>query len=171
MINNISFKANYIKPAYIKKVATDGTLKDHKVAFIELDSLAKKDCDAVQNLNGHWNKCSTFVSEIWNHMSDCNWNECAGGKRFFAITQQSSNFKDLDFKKILGIAQVNEGKEAKLSYLQVDPKTNKHAENRPYKRIGKAMLKSLKDVFKEKRIFVDEFVEGTEDFYKSNGYL
>lgn len=173
MINNISFKAKYIRPVTVKQIGLNNYVKNKDMAFVELDCFSKKDCLAATATSSLWESGDSYASNIAEHISDCNWIEYTNGKRFFAITQQKENFENLNPEEILALAEVIDmdpnGNSIKLSYLQVDPDNNHYAPVRSFKKIGSGFIDSLKKIFEGKKINLIA-ANHSGKFYESNGF-
>lgn len=166
----ISFEARYISSPTIQRLDTKNNAFDRKASFIELDPLSKSDLDIIGSVNNNWENRGTYAENIFARMVDCNWEECAGSRKFFALTTQNQAFDNLRSEDILGLAQVNHGNDkVKLCFLQVDPSTNYHAADKSYKGVGSAIIESLIKFFQGKSIILEASNDAIP-FYKKLGF-
>lgn len=170
MISNISFRANYIKPAVVQKRTTDGSYADSKGSFIELDYKDKKDMDSLKKVSETWG-AGTFAYDIYEEALQALEEDNIENKHTYAITQQGSGLDDVNPDEVMGLAYVEEKSpnEKELVYLQVDPSIAKTYEDKPIKHIGSAMLDSLKSISSDCAITLKS-VNSALDFYETNGF-
>lgn len=167
----INFKANYISDAVIKRRTPDNTFKDYNVSFIEFNSANPRDVFAIKDVAGQWGCGETFARSIFNDIQE----EYYAGKKssqYFAITKQRKSFETLLPDEILALAELKNtyDKRKELLFLQVNPEENMFAGEAVYKRIGTAILNSLKTLFNDKEIILKP-VESAINFYKANQFV
>ena len=93
-------------------------------------------------------------------------------EHYFAATTQDSNYKNLDYKKILGVSMFSETNEPvnEINLFEVKPNTSKsHSKNREYKKIGTALLNYIQNTYNQKPIYVISRDEAI-DFYLKNNF-
>jgi len=172
-MSSISFKSNYIKPLCIqKKSSVEDNYVNSKASLVEIDMTNSSDVSAVDNLPALWGKkkIAKEVKKIYNY------EESNTPKHVYAVTLQSSNFDQLNSKKVLGIVQLDTRADNinELDYLQVNPKCAKTyvagEDRRPYKNIGSSLLNSLKELYPKKRIHLCAIPSAVE-FYKNNDFV
>lgn len=170
MHENISFKANFIKPTTI--LTNNNTPKT--VSFVRLDPESISDMNTMRTIANSWGKNKTFVTDIIQDMDDCTDFFEHMGKKFFAITLQKDNFENLSSDNLLGLAEIiqSSADAVKLKYLQVHPehttKTRKHKISE-FKHIGTAIINALTEIFPNKIIRGEATTEAL-DFYLGYGF-
>lgn len=170
----ISFKANYICPAEIRKINQDNTKRTVKqdVSIIELNPKTISDIGVLEEIKNLWQSnwfdyC--FAEDIYNDAvkeSEQNNNS----KSFFALTLQKFDFNFPDYKKILGLAEVDhiDKNVHKVSYLQTHPNHVYFVKNRGYKKIGKCLLKVIVDRFSGEITL--NALDSVKNFYRQYGF-
>lgn len=166
MNNNISFRANFINPGKIKKTST---CKDIPASFVELKSKCYNDRMSLKGVVSLWGEGDTFAAGILDDLESSTY-DYSTNKRYFALTLQRKQMDELIPKKILGLAEIIQGKgRIKLKYLQADPKHNMHSAKRKFTGIGTAILNTLKSLFPQHDIVL-QTAESARDFYIANGF-
>ena len=165
-MNNISFKANYLFPTNIKKNNTD-----YQVSFVELNPTSENDMKALSSIALYWDNHTSFAADIFetfkHHYITYN---LSPDERYFALTSQKNKFEKLAPSEILGVAQINKSNRLlSLDFLQVDPEYKGIIFDSPYRRIGTALLNSIKKLYPRRDIILKP-VESSIEFYKKNGF-
>ena len=94
-MNQISFGANYIKPAVINRKSNKGYCPQ-VVAFVELDPSNKKDKGAVKRLNNLWGETLASFIDLFYGL---------GKEHVYVVTKQKKDFRNINSDEILGIAE------------------------------------------------------------------
>lgn len=166
MNNNISFRANFINPGKIKKTST---CKDIPASFVELKSKCYNDRMSLKGVVSLWGEGDTFAAGILDDLESSTY-DYSTNKRYFALTLQRKQMDELIPKKILGLAEIIQGKgRIKIKYLQTDPQNNIHSSKRKFRGIGTAIIDSLKALFPQDEIIL-QTAESAREFYKFNGF-
>ena len=165
-MTSINFKANYIKPTYIK----DSQKNKQEASFVELDITDRNDMKALKKTTENWQ--DSLVDFIYEDSKDAYlWK--LGGRHIFAVTKQKDNFGNLDYNKILGLAELSEAyKLNELEILQVNPEATYSTgtlSKRKYSGVGTGILDTLKDLYPTKPMKVRS-VSHAVSFYKKNGF-
>lgn len=169
MSNNISFRAEFIKPETIKRCYQYKPSKDLTASFVELKSNSSADRSALRGVCSLWGEGETFASSILNHFEDgVFWKTT--NKKYYALTMQRRQLETPAAKKILGVAEIIQGdNRIKLKFLQADPANNMHSSNPKFRGIGTAILNALKAIFPNYDIILNT-AESAREFYKANGF-
>lgn len=169
MSNNISFKAEFIRPSVIKRCYQNKPAKDLTASFVELKPGDYADREALREISSLWGEGETFASSILYDFEDSVfWREI--NKKYYALTLQKQKLEQPNAKKILGVAQIIQGiNRIKLNYLQADPQNNMHSANPKYRGIGTSILDALKAIFPNFDIVLNT-AESAREFYKANGF-
>ena len=160
----VNFKANFINKTSIQKYnSATGSFLPHAVSFVELSN---------KNLTDRWVLKKT--SRLWknSYAYDMYKNQRKNKDlRFFAITEQDTNFEVLEAKKILGLSQVMNIDVGvyNVDYLQTNPQYTVNMTNRKYKKIGTTMLDNLKNVFHYNTLKLTSLYD-VIDFYLNNNF-
>jgi hypothetical protein len=173
MSNNISFRANFLKHARIRKqdIMAD-VYKPHQVSVVELDRNNDDDLECLYNLSKKWEGKRVCAPQIYQEATKTYEYANAEKEHFIGITNQKEGYKKLNPDEMLGVAVFIETntKENELTWLQVNPKTKFSVkENREYKKVGSGIIRYLKKAYPEKPIIVYP-TEEAEKFYKKNGF-
>ena len=103
----ITFGAKYISDVKIKKLGRDGNYRDLEVSFIKFDSRSKADHNALNTL-ARWDNYNSYSKPINNNFQSLCCIKNIFKNKFFAITTQKDNFKEIDADKVLGLLQASE---------------------------------------------------------------
>ena len=167
----ITFGANLINKTNIQKYNVNKGYSEYSAYMIKLDPESQSDRFALSEINKSWKNSTTFADCIDNafklkHIGSFEYKNT----EFFALTKQSSDFKNLNPNDILGLAMVDKNKSnVNLRYLQCDPNNNYSAEKRNFKYLGSVIISSLKKMFPDKTIFTNATVEAIP-FYEKQGF-
>ena len=168
----LTFKAQLIQPIKVQKLGYDKKYHDHQASFVELNPKDMNDRLCLNEVNNNWEDKTSLASDIANDLNkDSKKEVCEIDKRYFALTTQNDDFKNLDHKQILGVVNIIEIASTlnHLKFLQVKPSCNYGRNNRKFKDIGKGILDSLKAMFPSRDITL-EAIDGSIMFYKKNGF-
>jgi len=181
-LNNISFTANYIKPAIIQKINTKNNKAETlEVSCVELNPKDNRDLKAVREVVYDWETTDGYDGAILSYMrnyasegkywevSSCS-KEYLDKMKFYAITSQKENFENLDSDDILALGQIKVDDNIELKYLQVKPESfTSYLKKEKFKYIGTQMLKLILSLFPNKDITLcsSPYVY---DFYLKNGF-
>lgn len=167
----VNFRANLISTVTVKNIQNS----PRSVSFVEMKPASREDSRAMQNAMIAWGSDS-YAWDIYNFFVESTEEqddfslEDDGKNRFFAITTQRSDLKNLISDRILALALVLEEKSSIcLKFLQVDPDQNSFAMFQTYKGVGSTMVNALKDMFAKKDILLTS-VPSAIEFYKKLGF-
>lgn len=175
----ISFKASFVKNAQIQQTLSNNKTREKTVSIVELDENNIHDKIAMRDIAVKWNKhLCIYQPEGHNYAngiadSMVSWNKPSENEknRYFLITKQKNNFKEINPDDVLGAAQFTENKVGKneLTWLQVDPKTNyKQNGTREFKGAGKALVEHIISISKKSITLFADF--NAIPFYKNLGF-
>jgi hypothetical protein len=169
----INFKANFVNSATIQKQDYKHNPEDYKVSFVEMHPADTGDYLALNQTNLNWDNCNTLAHDItrtFNKYHDDKTNTHSN-EHFFAITRQTDNFEHLEPQNILSVIELKEKKDksAFVEYLQVSPRFNHSARKSHFRKIGTAMLDSIKLLISSKKIELSA-LNSAIDFYLKNGF-
>ena len=162
----INFKANLINKTCVRKFSpTAKNFVPYEVSFAEINPYSRKDLKALKKLTKTWGDKSYYAKTIYSL------NKSNPNLKTYVLTEQETDFKKLDPKKILGIAQMR--KESSdlycIDFLETKPELQKTNKERNYKRIGSRMLHCFKKTFFDKTLKVDYIFDEIQ-FYINNGF-
>lgn len=142
---------------------------DTDVSFVELDIYNDGDLDALKCVSENWEQ-GLFVQNIYDDANFC-LDDVYDKTHFYAITTQKSNFKNLDYQKILALTEVTEEENGKafIQFIQANPESIFNPCSK-YKCTGTALLDGLKDIYYrlEARPIKSDSVL---NFYKKNNFV
>lgn len=169
----LSFKAKYISPVNIEKKTDSGHFKKYQVSLVELDPVDSRDLNCVKKTSLSWEKGNSLAEDIAISMQD----EFINGRtsemsKYYAITTQVDDLKNLVAKKILGLAGVLTTEDKNVDYIdiiQISPNYTKENKNRKYRYIGKTLLNAIKNLAPNKDLIL-EAREAAVGFYQKNGF-
>ncbi len=183
----ITFQGSYLHPVFVKKRCSLTQFKDCQVAFVELNPSSSTDLRMLNSISSDWQDGTpggTYATEICESFNNAylhtleaydnlyfpnikNFND-----RFFAITSQKQDFDNLNPENTLAVVKITKKspKLVGLEFLQVNPNHNYNAEYPNYKRVGAAIIDSLKSLFKGNRIEVSSDYNAIS-FYEKQGFL
>ena len=168
----ISFKAHYIDNINIKKLTQNGEYIDSSASFVELNTNSVSDLDALANVKGKWGKEAKFATKIFNAFEEHHTkSKIDKTEKFYALTSQQGNYKNLESNKILGIAQIYKdvGDYFEIVNLQTNPEYRYGVKNREVKHIGEAIIHSLKKIFNKDSIILYS-TEAGKPLYEKMGF-
>ncbi len=163
---NISFKAQLIKPTYIKHYKTEkGVYTPKIISFIELDAKNKDDLLVIKELATNWGK-DNLVKDILKSLSKRYQRDTT---KVFALTEQRDFLEKPNSKQVLGIAMTDTFYQnaCYLEYLQTNPLYMANKKMAKFKNIGSTMLKLLKNKFWDQEIRINALEESV-GFYLKN---
>lgn len=169
--HNVNFGARFINNVKVKKYNSEtNNYDDVKASFVEFDPKNEKDLKAVQTVGNSWygQFIAKNVSDYAELKSENNW--MAQNKKIYILTAQKNGFRDLKSDKILGLTMTSNtpyiGDEIDL--LQTKPDCKYFSKDRPYKEVGKGIVKSIQKIY-NKSLEVSSTAEGA-NFYVSMGF-
>lgn len=166
---NINFTANLITNMTVLKRNNEGVYSPSEISVIELDKNKEKDKEALHDTVVDWYYDNArYIYDIYYEAEKDYDYPDVDQEHFYAITEQSDNFDNLEHEKILGLMLFSETKlnADEINFLQVKPAMNrKQGYNRKYKNVGQAFIDFLKETKNKKTIMVRSVPEMVE-FYK-----
>lgn len=169
-VQNVSFGARYVKSATILK--KNKKLDKFNVALVELNPTDIKDIACISKLCFEWGGIKTLTKAIMNNMNNIYFEESTrDSDRFFVITQQKSNYENLNTEDILSVAETSciDDKIVCIDLLETNFKESHSALNANFKHIGTSMVNNIKTLFSGKDILI-ETPEKNEPFYTKLGF-
>ena len=166
--NNITFGANYIMPARVKKgvkILNYNMYFPSKASFVQIDFNNEQDVKVLSRLKDIW-KGANFLQCISTI-------KYPKREKVYALTAQQKNFDNLEPSKILGLVKTSDFfcKDGEILYLQVNPANiNIGDDKKPfYKKCGTAILDSLKKLYNRIQLTSADDVD-VENFYLCNEF-
>lgn len=165
----INFKANLNSIGIVKRLNKDNSYSDLPVSFVELDINSKRDLFAMKKVANNWmgNIYANDVYERFKVNQERNLENQE--ERFFALTSQKENFDKLDYKRILGVAEIYLplGEDAEIEFLQ----TNQSflTECPSIKHIGKVIVDKIKNILANETIALYSTYDAIP-FYQKQGF-
>lgn len=151
--------------------------KSYPVEFVEFKPESPKDFKTISKVNDKWKKknADCFADAIFNEFRAISKNELHGqqSKFYGLIKKQDKLYNSIQPQNVFGLMQVTKSTLSNdtiyVDYLQTSPNFKHGVWDSKYKNIGKAMLTSLKKLFRNCDIVLDS-VYNAIDFYKKNGF-
>ena len=192
MIDNINFKANYIKPAMIQHLEK-GIYKPIEASFIKYDVKNSRDLKALGDIAQNWGKLN-YAKSIFRYAKIMReYGNVVGNSILdvYMLILPQDSYEKVEPQNILGCALVDRFTKEKLSlkYLQVNPRYTsnkrpvaekgfwgfvekrlfgkKHTE---YKHIGKGILDSIKSYYSKVNVIELAPDPSAYKFYEKNGF-
>ena len=169
---NVNFKANRVLQTTIKEMVENKSPANKKVTFIEFDPFVADDINCLFNTAVDWRESKFALSVYQDAYMDGNWSEKDEiVKKYYALTEQMSNFKQPKHNKILGLIETEQISKTLefIHYLQVNPAFMWETLKSKYKHIGSSILDAIKKLYPTKKILLEP-EDGTEPFYIKNGF-
>ena len=171
-VQNVSFKANYLHSIRLEKINNE---KTQKAALVELDPKSELDNSSIQQIIYDWGGINSYSYDIAYNMGQilCELNdESMPTPRFFAITEQRSNFNKLVPESILALAETTSMKDnvINIDFLETNIDQAYNAKNAKFQHIGTTMLDYLKTLFSGKTLELNATNESMS-FYIKNGFV
>lgn len=156
-----NFGARLIRPSMVKIKNDDGKWINSTVNFIKFDTTKKADVSALERLAYHWKNAnlSGSVAEEARILR--------GDAEIYALTNQTSDYKHINTKDILGVMTTDKTKTAKgdveIFKIGTDPifAYEQHGRRRPVKHIATAMVNEFVRLVKRNKQ-VDSIVVHSE---------
>lgn len=172
-INNLNFKANYIKDAQVKKYnSINNSYEPVSISFVEMEPDNIRDFLALKDVVKYWPE-EKYASNIAHSLYLLGNNTISRDSyKIYALTTQKNKFYSLNSNEILAIGEVSEKipeKVLELDYLQVDPQLIYSFSQKEYKGVGSAFLNALKEFETVQSIFLKS-VRSAVNFYKKNDF-
>lgn len=174
MTNNISFKAQFIKPVHINRVIGQGNYNKCLASFVELNSKDINDVKAIKLLSKEWGKKATYIKTISDNMhNEYKEQNTKGKNKIYALTTQLSDLEVLNPQDIQGVLEIiptmSQDKDLYISYFEVNPENTCSNSEKIYTKIGSEILNTIKKMFPKKKLFT---VAGNDSqrFYEKNGF-
>ena len=172
MTNNISFKAQFIKPVYIKRVIDKDNSKC-LASFIELNQANINDVKTIELLNKEWGDKAKYLKNIYS--SICNNFKTkieSPDSKIYALTTQISDLENLNPSSIQGVVEVipTPSKDLFISFIQANPENMHKSKDRVYSKIGTEIIETLKKLFPRKKLTT---ISGnnSQSFYEKNNFI
>ena len=172
-VNNINFEAKPLNKIVVKKYNKDKKrFVPTTATFVKLEHENQFDLTAISKAAKKW-KNSKYIQRIatashWMHQIPI---------KVYALTTQEKNFNKLNYKDILGFAEMrpdyNIENFNELYHLQVKPEArniDKTLSKKKYMHVGSSILTSLKKIYKN----ISLYSAGGSDldkFYKRNNFI
>lgn len=172
-ISSINFKAQPLNNIKVQKFCKKSkSFVPINTTFVKIDAKNKYDLAAVEAAAEKW-KDAKYMKKI---ATASHWMN-AIPIEIYALTTQEKNFNKLDYKRILGFAEMrpdnNDERFTALYYLQVKPQAMDiftPQTEKTYKKVGSSILTSLKKVYKNISLFSEDNTI-IKMFYKKNGFI
>lgn len=175
-MTQVSFTANHLKNVTIKNQVAPNKFEPVVASIVELDIKDVRDLDAMCEAGKDWEqiKKNGFALDIYyDATATCPMSSKElKNKKYYALTTQTSDFKNLDSKKIQGLTLFFEqkGKYNEISALQVNPRANSESVLgfRTYKNVGKSLVDYVKEIStKPIKVFS---THSSRPFYEKQGF-
>ena len=172
-VNNITFEAKPLNKTTIQKYNKNKkSFVPATATFVKLEHENKFDLKAIAEAAKKW-KDSKYIQKIatassWMHQVPI---------EVYALTTQEKNFHKLNYKNILGFAEMrpdyNIENFNELYHIQVKPEArniDKTLSKKKYMYVGCSILKSLKKIYNSISLY-SAGGENLDKFYKKNNFI
>ena len=172
MTNNISFKAQFIKPVYIKRVI-DKDKSKCLASFVELNHANINDVKAIEFLHKEWGDKAKYLKNIYHNIyNNFKTRTENPASKIYALTTQISDLEKLNPNSIQGVVEIipTPNKDLFISYIQVNPENTYKSEDRIYSKVGTEIIDTLKKLFPRKKLST---ISGniSQSFYEKNNFI
>lgn len=154
-MNRISFKANYVNNAKVRKLTANNEYKKIPAVVVELSIKSKEDLKTLEKVASRWALGDIYANDVYERFKvNAQEKPETPKERFFALTTQLKDYNELKPHKILGVAELYKYCEDKteIEFLQADPKYQNPFIPREIVGIGYALVEELLNVIKDKEI-------------------
>lgn len=147
--------------------------------MLQASNEKNSDVDALKEVKyrfGNWGHNASLISDIFEYESTSTNNV---NSRYFALTRQEDSFEKLKPSEILGIAKTTQEDRNNvfIDMIQVNPwyaftspkDAFYHPSKPQYRHCGTAIIDSLKEIFKNKDLWLHSPVD-LIDYFKTHGF-
>ena len=171
-ITPVNFGATFIKSVEIKKYNPKTNLFNPiNASIVKYDATNKCDLKSMETAVRDW-KGQVFAENIVENASEMRDSDYKRAQnQIYLLTEQNENFDRLKSSKILGMANMKQWFDAsdELAYLQTRPDSMHKFKRRPFKGVGKAILDTVKELYKKKPIELNASYSAAK-FYEKEGF-
>lgn len=172
--NPVSYKAEYIQPAMVKKFnKTTQEYLPEALSLVEMKPYDVNDVMAISDIARYW-AYELYASNIAYDITLLFRNTPKKvTSKFYAITEQNENLDILDSNKILGVVETKDiaPGEMEIKYIQTKPSLIYSLQNPEYKGIGSMFINYFKNLKRiNKIILTSRQTQAAHNFYKKNGF-
>lgn len=191
-MTEINFRASFVKPVTIQQYSKNG-YRPLQASFVKCDVFNKTDLDSLGVVAEKWGLVN-YAKSIYKRMLVMNnfrkFHE-NDTERVYMLTLPQDSYEKIEDKNVLGCVLLEEQpNKIEINYLQVNPKytANKRLmaknsflkiiekfllrkKDTEYKYIGRGILDSIKDIYKDKNIIELITNFNTIKFYEKNGFM
>lgn len=168
----ISFKANLTTQTSVKRLRNEKAYVDMPAYLVELDLFSKSNLKTLQKVSKSWENGDLYAVDVCSRFQINQENpENNYGERFFVLTRQNSSWDNLDYRKILGVAELYEPSDdcTEIEFLQTNPKYLQKVKPK-MKNIGKSIVEAFIEMVKGKEFSL--FTTPTAKmFYEKLGFV
>lgn len=171
----INFKANLIyNDRNVIKFSSSKLSEKHPVSFVRINPTDEKDILALQKAKDNWDKTSFASTILMTALGMFYDGINPDDKEIFLLTEQNSDFENLDAEKILamGLVMARSKFSKYITYLQTKPQymfKNRQGSFIGLKGIGSEFLDCCKEKFKDFSLILNA-TKDSETFYLKNGF-
>ena len=174
MTNNISFKAQFVKPVFINRVSGQGNYNKCLASFVKLNPRDINDVKNVELLSKEWGNKASYIKIIsQNLFNEYKMQEDSAKNKIYALTTQITDLENLNPKDIQGVLEIMptmfSQEDLYISYFEINPKNIHSNPEKIYSKIGTEILDTIKRLFPKKKLLI---VAGNDSqkFYEKNGF-
>ena len=168
----INFKANFITETSVKRLRNEKEYATVPAYLVELDISSRSNLKALQKLSKSWENGDLYAADVClRFQANQEKPENNYGERFFVLTRQNRSWEKLDYRKILGVAELYEPSDTctEIEFLQTNPKYLREI-NPKMKNIGKSIVEAFIEMVKSKEFSL--FTTPTAKmFYEKLGFV
>lgn len=171
---NLNFNARFLSGANVRRFNSKNQDQTYPVgvSIVEIKPECDKDVSAVRRTIKRWEKRDEYGHVIYQDLKSIRDGIFPKEKnKVFALTLQKDDFKNIDSKQILALAEIykEKRKSINIDFLQVDPEFKYSLSRNKYKNIGKAFIEYFKAKFKD-RIITLKSTYKAANFYEKMGF-
>lgn len=165
-MDTVNFKARYVDNAFVMAKAGKNRFIPKEVAVLKINMTSKSDRETLVDLSKKWAKKNNLIRIILLSL-----NSKPDKKRsIYVLSEQENNYRTLDSKKILGIAEVTNFKNiCSLDFIQTNPKYEHTNTKRKIKDVGSALLDYITYKARNRETCLDS-VDQEIGFYEKHGF-
>lgn len=167
-MNNVSFKAQFVDKVSVMAKKKNGKYAEKEVSFVKMNPHSLLDYNAVKGVNRNWGDGETYVRSMLYHFNIIADDQ---KKNIYFITEQDSNFRKLEPKKVLGMVEVSKFDDySRIDFIQTKPGCMFKERERKYKNIGWSMLEMVEKIYGKHKIVLNS-VRKAIKFYEKYGFV
>ena len=149
----INFKGHLALKTKVQELQHENCYRKVSAYLVELDKTSEDNYKVLKDVAETWENGDLYANDVYERFKSNFENKTlTPEERFFVLTKQSKNFDKLNYAKILGVAELYKPEDSpiEIEFLQTNPKYIKAKDSPKIKHIGKAIIKGVLKIIKDK---------------------